>query len=77
VVCFATYPRLGLEFGVDVVPVGRWGKGTGRGALSLLRRSVPLLCNKLHWRQCAEPRVWPQIGRRGGIADRPNLYPLS
>src|SRR5260370_34308778 len=46
VACTPIYPRLYVESGVDVLPrVGRWSKGTGSLALSLLRRTVPLpLC---------------------------------
>jgi hypothetical protein len=37
--------------------VWRWSKGTGRGALSLLRRTVPLQLCKLIRRQRTETRM--------------------
>src|SRR6202035_6031805 len=44
--------------GVDVLPrVGRWSKGTGRGALSLLRRTVPLQLCELTRGQRTETRM--------------------
>ena len=56
--CTPIYPRLCIEFRVDVLPrVGRWSKGAGRGALSLLRRTVPLQLCKLTRRQRTETRM--------------------
>jgi hypothetical protein len=40
-----------------VPQVGRWSKGTGRGALSLLRRTVPLQLCKFAGSECTETRM--------------------
>jgi hypothetical protein len=44
-----------------VPEVGRWSKGTGRGALSLLRRAVPLQLCKLTGREGSETGMWTRI----------------
>ncbi len=56
--CPPTYPRLCVEFRVDVVPQVGWvSKRAGRGALSLLRRTVPLQLCKLAGRERSETRM--------------------
>src|SRR5271154_5716856 len=56
--CSPIYPHSCVEFRVEVLPrVGRWSKGAGRGALSLLRRTVPLQLCKLIRRQRTETRM--------------------
>ena len=41
--------------------VGRWSKGAGRGALSLLRRTAPLLVGVFGWGQSTQTAVWPEL----------------
>ena len=47
---------------VDFLPqVGRWSKGTGRGALSLLRRPAPLLLGVFGRGQSPQAAVWSEL----------------
>jgi hypothetical protein len=41
--------------------VGRWSKGAGRGALSLLRRTAPLPVGVLRRGQSTQTAVWPEL----------------
>ena len=40
---------------------GRWSKGAGRGALSLLRRTAPLPIGVFGWGQITQTAVWPEL----------------
>jgi hypothetical protein len=52
-----------------VPQVGRWSKGTVRGALSLLRRTVPLQLCEFAWGERTETRM-----RTGMIIIQPPVF---